>query len=311
MRRWLPELVRLPTEWIHHPWDAPPAVLRAAGVELGSNYPRPIVEVAAARQRLREAIAHMWEQEAASKTVGADGDTETGHETLNVKAAQHPAVVTQSLTKGAEPSRAASGDVEMLSSGSSRRDQMVPTFAKQLNMQQPDVICGDSNSTTLPLPSQQNGKSPSTNMSSTKVSQRSPANRGDLIDTKDGSKETHCAAPSPASDQISTAESSSPKKQMIKTKSDAPTVWVPAIVNQQPSQDFGCVPYAGDAGQLRKHLLTLQNARNDEKVMCLDMLCKFGSVILHEGFLKIAAFLSNWFSWPGRRWCAASWCTMG
>lgn len=266
VRRWLPELVRLPTEWIHHPWDAPPAVLRAAGVELGSNYPRPVVEVAAARQRLREAIAHMWEQEAVLKTVGPNGGTETGHETLYVNAAQHGTVVTQSLIKGAESSKAAGGDAEVLSSGNSHRDQMVPTFAKQLKMRQSDVFCGDSNSSTLPPSSQQDGQSPSTNLSSTKVSQKLPARREDSIDMKDGLKEINCPATQSASDQMSTAEYYSPEKQVIKTKSDAPTVWVPAIANQRPSQDFGCVSFVGDAGQLRKHILTLQNANNDEKV---------------------------------------------
>lgn len=56
VRKWLPELSRLPTEWIHHPWDTPPSVLRAAGVELGSNYPRPLVEFTAARSRLENAL---------------------------------------------------------------------------------------------------------------------------------------------------------------------------------------------------------------------------------------------------------------
>lgn len=59
VRKWLPELSRLPTEWIHHPWDAPPRALQAAGVELGSNYPRPIVEIAAARSRLQMHLGDM------------------------------------------------------------------------------------------------------------------------------------------------------------------------------------------------------------------------------------------------------------
>lgn len=72
MRRWLPELSRLPSEWIHHPWDAPPNVLRAAGIELGSNYPRPIVEVASARERLERALADMMDREAALRAEGLE-----------------------------------------------------------------------------------------------------------------------------------------------------------------------------------------------------------------------------------------------
>lgn len=76
VRRWLPELARLPTEWIHHPWNAPPAVLQAAGIELGSNYPLPIVGIDAAKARLQEALAQMWQHEAASRAVIENGTEE-------------------------------------------------------------------------------------------------------------------------------------------------------------------------------------------------------------------------------------------
>jgi deoxyribodipyrimidine photo-lyase len=54
VRRWCPELARLPDRWIHQPWAAPDPVLAAAGIALGRDYPRPIVDLA--RSRL-EALA--------------------------------------------------------------------------------------------------------------------------------------------------------------------------------------------------------------------------------------------------------------
>ena len=63
----------MPTEWIHHPWNAPESVLQAAGIELGSNYPLPIVGIDAAKARLQEALIQMWQQEASSRAAIENG----------------------------------------------------------------------------------------------------------------------------------------------------------------------------------------------------------------------------------------------
>ena len=56
IKRWCPELAGLPAKWIHAPWTAPPEILRDARVRLGTDYPRPIVDHAMARDRALAAL---------------------------------------------------------------------------------------------------------------------------------------------------------------------------------------------------------------------------------------------------------------
>jgi deoxyribodipyrimidine photo-lyase len=51
VRRWIPELARVPARYIHQPWQTPAAAQREAGCVVGRDYPAPIVDHRWARDR--------------------------------------------------------------------------------------------------------------------------------------------------------------------------------------------------------------------------------------------------------------------
>ena len=57
IRRYLPELARLPDAALHAPWDAKPMELMAAGVALGKTYPHRVVRHDEARERTLQRYA--------------------------------------------------------------------------------------------------------------------------------------------------------------------------------------------------------------------------------------------------------------
>ncbi len=51
VRHYVPEIADLPNKYLQSPWTAPEDVLSAADIELGRDYPQPLVELKASRER--------------------------------------------------------------------------------------------------------------------------------------------------------------------------------------------------------------------------------------------------------------------
>lgn len=56
VRKWVPEIARLPNKYIHKPWEAPELILKANKIQLGMSYPFPIVDHSEARNKALEAF---------------------------------------------------------------------------------------------------------------------------------------------------------------------------------------------------------------------------------------------------------------
>jgi deoxyribodipyrimidine photo-lyase len=59
VRKYVPELESVPDKFLHNPWEAPGPVLEDAGVQLGKDYPQPIVDLRESRERALAAFTSL------------------------------------------------------------------------------------------------------------------------------------------------------------------------------------------------------------------------------------------------------------
>ncbi|CAL5042808.1 unnamed protein product [Urochloa decumbens] len=136
IRTWIPELARMPTEWIHCPWDAPSSILEVAGVELGFSYPKPIVQLHMARECLDDAISTMWQLDTAAKLAELDGEVVEDNMN-NIRSFDIPNVV---LKKELSPSASSIDQRIPSTSGQKKKLQPLEVKAPYKQIIQDDVM---------------------------------------------------------------------------------------------------------------------------------------------------------------------------
>jgi cryptochrome 1 len=109
-------------------------VLQAAGVELGSNYPLPIVELDAAKARLQDALSEMWQREAASRATMNNGMEEGLGDSSEVPPIEFPQELRVEIDQ--QPAQA---PANMLMTARRLGDQMVPTMTNSLNRAETEI----------------------------------------------------------------------------------------------------------------------------------------------------------------------------
>ncbi len=55
-KKYVPELKLLPNKFLFNPWEAPKEILKEAGIELGKDYPKPIIDLKSSRELALEAF---------------------------------------------------------------------------------------------------------------------------------------------------------------------------------------------------------------------------------------------------------------
>lgn len=62
VRKYVPELKNLPTQYLFNPWEAPSLILNSSGIKLGMNYPHPIIDLQKSRNFALSAYSSIKEQ---------------------------------------------------------------------------------------------------------------------------------------------------------------------------------------------------------------------------------------------------------
>ena len=61
-KKYVPELKRIPNEFLFNPWEAPALVLKEANITLGENYPLPIIDLKQSREKALTAFASLKQE---------------------------------------------------------------------------------------------------------------------------------------------------------------------------------------------------------------------------------------------------------